>query len=71
MDTETPKEALQEAVRLAGGAAALARGLGIKQPSVFGWEQVPARRVLAVEALTGIRRERLRPDLYPPQEAAE
>jgi hypothetical protein len=70
MDTESPKEALQEAIRLAGGAAALARRLGIKQPSVFGWEQVPAVRVLAVEAVTGVRRERLRPDLYP-QEAAE
>ncbi|HWX14335.1 MAG TPA: YdaS family helix-turn-helix protein [Methylocella sp.] len=71
MDTETPKEALQEALRAIGGAAALARRLGIKQPSVFGWEQVPAGRVLAVEAATGVRRERLRPDIYPPSEAAE
>jgi len=71
MDTETPETAMQEAVRLAGGAAALARRLGIKQPSVFGWKRVPAERVLAVEAASGVRRERLRPDLYPPAEAAE
>jgi len=64
--SETPAIALKEAVQAAGGAAALARALGIKQPSVFEWKRVPAERVLAVEAATGVRRERLRPDLYPP-----
>ena len=69
--SDNPEIALKEAIRVAGGAAALARCLGIKQPSVFGWERVPAERVLAVEAASGVRRERLRPDIYPPQEAAE
>ena len=69
--SDTAAIALKEAVEAAGGAAALARRLGIKQPSVFGWKKVPARRAIAVEAITGIPRERLRPDIYPPQEAAE
>jgi DNA-binding transcriptional regulator YdaS (Cro superfamily) len=69
--SDTAEIALKEAIAAAGGSAALARRLGIKQPSVFQWERVPAERVLAVEAATGVRRERLRPDIYPPQEAAE
>lgn len=42
----------------------MARRLGIKQPSVSTWVRIPADRVLAVEAATGVRREQLRPDLY-------
>jgi TorA maturation chaperone TorD len=56
---------LEEAIRAAGGIGALARGLGISQPSVSNWQRVPAERVIAVEALTGVPRARLRPDLYP------
>jgi TorA maturation chaperone TorD len=55
---------LEEAVRAMGGVGALARGLGITQPSVSSWRRVPAARVLDVEALTGIARTVLRPDLY-------
>ena len=57
-------EGLTLAIEAAGGVAALARGLSIAQPSVSGWKRVPPDRVLAIENLTGISRERLRPDLY-------
>ena len=56
---------LEEAIRAVGGVGALARGLGIAQPSVSNWRRIPAERVLAVESLTGVRRTVLRPDLYP------
>jgi TorA maturation chaperone TorD len=56
---------LQNAIDAAGGVGALARGLGIAQPSVSGWTRVPSDRVLAIEALTGVSRSMLRPDLYP------
>jgi TorA maturation chaperone TorD len=56
---------LNAAVQAAGGVGLLARGLGISQPAVSAWSRIPADRVLGVEALTGIRRETLRPDLYP------
>jgi len=55
---------LEEAIRAAGGIGALARKVGISQPSVSNWSRVPAERVLAVEAVTGVGRSILRPDLY-------
>jgi TorA maturation chaperone TorD len=57
---------LEEAIRAAGGITELARRIGISQPSVSNWSRVPAERVLAVEAATGIERAVLRPDLYEP-----
>jgi TorA maturation chaperone TorD len=60
---------LDEAIRVAGGVGALARKIGISQPSVSNWARVPAERVLAVEAVTGIDRSILRPDLYNQQPA--
>jgi TorA maturation chaperone TorD len=62
---------LDEAIRAAGGVGALARNIGISQPSVSNWTRVPAERVLSVEAVTGVDRTVLRPDLYEhPQPAA-
>src|SRR5215468_7908972 len=55
---------LDEAIRLAGGIGALARKIGISQPSVSNWLRVPADRVLSVEQATGVSRAMLRPDLY-------
>ncbi len=46
----------------------MSRHLGHRtHTSVLKWNQVPARHVIAVESLTGIPREELRPDLYPPR----
>ena len=55
---------LDEAIRAAGGVGALARRIGISQPSVSNWSRVPAERVLTIEAATGVDRSVLRPDLY-------
>jgi DNA-binding transcriptional regulator YdaS (Cro superfamily) len=55
---------LESAIRAAGGVVALAHKLGISQPSVSNWSRVPAERVMAVEATTGVCRAVLRPDLY-------
>ena len=55
---------LDRAIDAAGGVAQLARRIGIAQPSVSNWNRVPAQRVLAVEAATGVSRRVLRPDLY-------
>jgi TorA maturation chaperone TorD len=55
---------LNDAIRAVGGVSELARRIGISQPAVTNWERVPAERVLAVEAATGVPRIRLRPDLY-------
>jgi len=55
---------LDRAIDAAGGIAQLARKIGLAQPSVSNWNRVPAQRVIAVEAATGVSRKQLRPDLY-------
>ena len=57
-------QGLAQAIRAVGGVSQLARQIGISQPSISNWNRVPAERVLAVEALTGVSRVILRPDLY-------
>ena len=57
-------EGLRLAVEKAGSIRALARELGISAPSLLGWKRVPTYRIKQVEMVTGIRREKLRPDLY-------
>ena len=51
------------------GRKLLARHLGLSDRACCAWLVtccVPASRVLAVELATGVRRDKLRPDLYPP-----
>ncbi len=55
---------LETAIDAAGGVRALSRALGVSQPAISAWKRVPADRVVAVEAATGIARAALRPDLY-------
>lgn len=55
---------LNRAIEAAGGIGQLARKVGVAQPSVSNWIRVPAERVIAVEAVTGVPRRVLRPDLY-------
>jgi TorA maturation chaperone TorD len=55
---------LQEAIRAAGSVSELARRIGISQPSISGWDRVPAESVLSVESATGVSRAVLRPDLF-------
>jgi TorA maturation chaperone TorD len=61
---------LEEAIRAAGGVGALAQRIGISQPSVSNWSRVPAERIAVVEAVTGVTRAVLRPDLFGEASAA-
>jgi DNA-binding transcriptional regulator YdaS (Cro superfamily) len=63
--SENQDEGLEAAVQRFGGVAGLAAALGITPAAVYQWARVPQGRVLKIERLTGIPRERLRPDLYP------
>jgi DNA-binding transcriptional regulator YdaS (Cro superfamily) len=62
-------DALRRAVELVGSQTAVARLLGVSQPSVWKWlskeKPLPAEHVLAMEAATGISKHELRPDIYP------
>jgi DNA-binding transcriptional regulator YdaS (Cro superfamily) len=60
--------ALQRAIDKVG-VKAIAERLGISGPAVSQWDRVPPGRVIDVEAISGVSRTELRPDLYP-REAA-
>ncbi|MCA6107741.1 molecular chaperone TorD family protein [Bradyrhizobium cenepequi] len=64
-------DGLDRAIAAAGGVAELARKIGVSQPSISNGNTLPAQRVMAVEAATGVPRKELRPDLYgePPLSA--
>lgn len=47
-----------------GRAGKLADSLGITHAAIPQWREVPADRLIAVEKLTGISRQVLRPDLF-------
>lgn len=61
---------VQKAITEAGGVASLASKIGVSSQAVSQWKRIPAERVIEVERATGVRRERLRPDLYPQESAA-
>lgn len=48
----------------------LANWLSVSPSAISMWKRVPAERVLDIEALTGISKEVLRPDLYKASEVA-
>jgi len=54
---------------LAGSQSALARALGVSQPTVWHWlnqtKRLPAEHVLRAEQLYGVSRHDLRPDIHP------
>lgn len=62
-------DALRELEAAAGSQSALARALGVSQPTVWHWlnvsHRVPAEKVLLAEKLYGVSRHELRPDIYP------
>lgn len=64
------KNALETAKSKAGGSVGLATaietetGERITPQAVSQWDQVPAKRVLVVERITGVSRHDLRPDIY-------
>ena len=64
-------QGLDHAIRAAGGVSELARRIGISQPSISNWNRIPAERVTAIEAATGVGRQLLRPDLYGEAQLAD
>jgi DNA-binding transcriptional regulator YdaS (Cro superfamily) len=61
--------AVAKAVIEAGGQSALARMLGVRQGHIWNWlnrdaNGVPPGYVLKIEAMTGVSRHELRPDIF-------
>ena len=65
MSAERPPAIVLEAAMRIGGLSELARKLGIRHTAFYRWAEVPAKRVLKIEKITGVSRHELRPDLYP------
>jgi len=61
---------IEHAIEAAGGVSALADRLAVKPPTVSQWRSgvrpVPPRLALQIEALTGVSRHDLRPDVFGP-----
>ena len=68
----TPEQAMQEAISIAGGAAALSREIGISSQAISQWNVVPAARVMAVVKAAGgkVSVNQLRPDIFGERPAA-
>lgn len=58
---------LLAAIKAMKTLTALAAGTGTTLQNVGKWRRIPSERVIQVETLTGVPREKLRPDLYPPR----
>jgi DNA-binding transcriptional regulator YdaS (Cro superfamily) len=58
---------LKLAIEAAGSGRRLAAKLGLSQQAVQQWRRIPAERVIEVERITLVPRERFRPDLHPPR----
>ncbi|WP_234179196.1 transcriptional regulator [Sphingopyxis sp. NFH-91] len=70
MDTpNSPFEALNRIVEIAGSQSEAARRLAVPQPTFWKWLQsskrLPAEYVLLAEREFGVSRHDLRPDIYP------
>lgn len=67
LDPDDPRVVAARAARaVLGSGQVLAEQIGMKRQAVSGWLIVPAERVLAVEAATGISPHDLRPDVFGP-----
>lgn len=69
------KRAIKRAIRIAGGERQLAEKIGSSPQLVRYWHTfskkgVAANMVLKVEAVTGVSRHDLRPDVFPREDAA-
>lgn len=60
-------EALEIAIARVGGEQALAEIAGVSRQAVAKWTRIPPSRVLAIAMATGLPKELLRPDIYPPE----
>lgn len=65
------REALERAKTKTNGATGLAQRLSeagspITSQAISQWKRVPAERAIEVEAITGVSRHELRPDVFGP-----
>lgn len=52
------------AIKAISSRRKLAKLLGITPQAIMQWKRIPADRLIEIEAVTGVPREKLRSDLY-------
>lgn len=57
-------DVVTKAAKEVGGIVKLADLLGIKHPSFYSWDRVPAERVLQIAELAKVDPHLIRPDIY-------
>src|SRR5271170_1470152 len=57
--------AIKLMIERVGSASELARRLRISKQAISKWREIPLNRVYHIEQVTGIKREVLRPDIWP------
>lgn len=69
METPTPHDALKAVRAKFRSDPDMAAAFNVSQPTVWRWinqiKRLPPQYVLTAEALTGVSRHLLRPDIYP------
>lgn len=55
---------MRKVIKAAGGATKFAAALGTGRSVIYLWKQVPAERLIEIERITGVPRDKLRPDLF-------
>jgi len=67
---EAEARAVMKSLRAQQGMLSrIAREIGVYAQAVHQWQMVPLDRVVDVERITGIAREKLRPDYHLPRSA--
>jgi hypothetical protein len=61
-DALAPK--IRKCVLAAGGMKAFCKAVGRSRQAIYLWDDIPAELVVKAEKITGIPREKIRPDLY-------
>lgn len=63
-EEQIARAALEEAIEQAGGVRPLARLIGISPQAISKWSICPPARVAAIERVTSVSRDQLRPDWH-------
>ena len=65
-DMKKINNGIKEAIEVAGGQRELGDKIGVTQPTVHHYlhNKCPATKAVEIERETGVRRERIRPDLF-------
>ncbi len=57
-------DVVTKAAKEVGGIVRLAEILGIKHPSFYSWDRVPAERAMQIAQLAKVPPHKVRPDIY-------